>query len=112
MTGRDIPERDWKVFRTVREAALDRFCARVLKKAASVIQDKGTNHERYLRLYRLLQERDRDIAFAFNDFRRSTAIIQLARIHALGVVTNEELARFSPETRELVVALVTGDFGD
>ena len=113
MAGRDIPESDWKIFRTVRAAALDRFCARVLEECAAVLRDaKMTNHERYLRLYRLTRERDKDIAFAFNDFRRSTAILQLARIHGLGAVTDEELARFSPETRELVIALVTGDFGD
>ena len=113
MPGRDIPESDWKVFRTVRATALDRFCARVLEECAAVLRDtKPTNHERYLRLYRLLQERDRDIAFAFNDLRRSTAYVQLARIHGLGAVTDEELARFSPETRKIVVALVTGDFGD
>ncbi len=41
-----------------------------------------------------------------------TAIIQLAQIRRLGVVTDEELGRFSPGTREVVNALVTGDFGD
>ena len=113
MTARDIPESDWKIFRTVRQAALDRCCARVLDECAAVIRDTSiTNHERYLRLFRLLDERDDDLASAFNDFRRSTAIIQLAQIHRLGVVTDEELRRFSPETRRLVIGLVTGDFGD
>jgi|SRR5215218_1441122 len=111
MSGRDIPESDWKIFRTVREAALDRYCARVLGECAAVIEDTSTtNHARYLRLFRMLRERDDDLAFAFNDFRRSTAIIQLARIHALGVVTDEELRRFSAGTQELVIALVTGKF--
>ena len=113
MLGRDIPESDWKIFRTVREVALDRYCARVLDECAAVIRDtRTTNHERYLRLYRTLHERDDDLASAFNDFRRSTAIIQLTQIHRLGVVTAEELHRFSKETRELVTALVTRDFGD
>jgi hypothetical protein len=108
VAGRDIPEPDWKVFRTVREAALDRYCARVLDECAKVIRGGGSNHERYLRLFRILKQRDEDLALAFNDFRRSTAIIQLARIHALGVVTDEELGRFSEGTRKLVTALVTG----
>ena len=113
MPGPDIPESDWKIFRTVRGAALDRYCARVLDECAAVIRDtRTTNHERYLRLYRLLDKRDDDLASAFSDFRRSTAIVQLAQIHRLGVVTEEELRRFSPETRQLVIALVTGDFGD
>ncbi|HVG44749.1 MAG TPA: hypothetical protein VM890_08460 [Longimicrobium sp.] len=96
----------------MRQAALDRYCARVLDECAAVIQDTSkTHHERYLRLFRTLDKRDDDLASAFNDFRRSTAIIQLAQIHRLGVVTDEELRRFSKETRELVTALVTGDFG-
>jgi hypothetical protein len=113
VTGRDIPESDWKVFRTVREAALDRYCARVLHECAAVIEDtSATSHERYLRLFRLLREKDDDLADAFNNPRRSAALIQLARIHGLGVVTDEELRRFSAGTREIVTALVTGDFGD
>jgi len=112
MAGRDIPESDWKIFRTVRAAALDRYCARVLDECRTASEDRSiSNHERYLRLFRLLRERDDDLADAFNDFRRSTAILQLARIHALGVVTDEELGRFSPGTRETVIALVTRDFG-
>ncbi|SOD03287.1 hypothetical protein SAMN05216486_10928 [bacterium JGI 053] len=109
---RDILESDWKIFRTVRQAALDRYCARVLDECAAVIRDTSvSNHDRYLRLYRMLDKRDDTLASAFNDFRRSTALIQLAHIRRLGVVTDEELGRFSQETRELVTALVTGDFG-
>lgn len=111
MPGRDIPESDWKIFRTVRAAALDRFCARVLEECAAVIKDTSiSNHDRYLRLFRAIQERDKDIAFAFNDFRRSTAVLSLARIHVLGAVTDEELGRFSAGTRVVVTALVT-EFG-
>jgi len=106
---REILESDWKIFRTVREAALDRYCARVLDECAAAIQDTSTtNHERYLRLYRLLHKRDDELASAFNDFPRSTAIIQLAHIRRLGVVTDEELGRFSKETRELVTGIMTG----
>jgi len=44
--------------------------------------------------------RDKDIARAFNDFRRSTALAQLGIIHSQGLFTAEELLRFSPMTRE------------
>jgi hypothetical protein len=113
MAGREIPESDWKIFRTVRAAALDRYCARVLEECTAVIEDRSvSSHDRYLQLFRLLRERDDDLADAFNDPRRSVAFFQLARIRGLGVVTDDELGRFSPETREVVHALVTGDFGD
>jgi hypothetical protein len=110
---RDIPESDWKVFRTVRAAAIDRYCTRVLQECTAVIDDRSsTSHERYLELFRLLRERDGDLADVFNNPRRSTALIQLARLRGLDLVTDAELARFSRETREFVTALVTGDFGD
>jgi len=111
--NREIPERDWKVFRTVREAALERYCARVLEECQRIINKSGlTNHERCLELYSLLERRDRDLASAFDAARRSAAITQLARMHAMKVVTDEDLNRFSPEVRSLVIALGTGDFGD
>jgi hypothetical protein len=109
---RDIPESDWKIFRTVREAALDRYCARVLDECAAIIRDTSiSNHDRYLRLFRLLRERDDELASAFDDLRRSTALIRLVHIHRLGLVTNEELGRFSQETREFV-ARAMGALGD
>ena len=61
-----------------------------------------TPHEKYLKLYELIQKRDADIARGFNDFRRSTAIVQIGIIHQLGLFTPEELRRFSRETLELI----------
>jgi hypothetical protein len=51
-------------------------------------------------VYRLIRERDDDIAKAFNDLRRSTAIQRLASMILLKAVTNEEIAQFSDATRE------------
>jgi hypothetical protein len=39
------------------------------------------------------------MASAFDDFRRSTAVFQIAIIRKLGVITDEELERFSESTR-------------
>ena len=100
---REIPESDWRLFRAVREAALDRYCARVLEESAAILADEGeTNRERYVRLYRLLAKRDRTLADTFNNPRRSVARTQLAQMDALGLVTDIELARFSPDTRDSV----------
>ena len=103
---RDIPESDWKLFRTVREAALDRYCAGVLEECAAIIADeRATHHERYGRLYRLLKKRDRTLADTFDNPRRSVARMQLAQMDALGLVTDIELARFSEDTRETVMRI-------
>lgn len=103
---RDIPESDWKLFRAVREAALDRYCARVLEESAAIIADeRATNHERYGRLFGLLARRDRTVADTFDMPRRSTARMQLAQMHALGLVSDIEFARFSQDTRETVMRI-------
>jgi hypothetical protein len=104
--AKDFSERDWKVFREIHTAALERFCARILSEITRIAQDTGTSsHERYLLLYQLLQERDADIAAAFNDFRRSTALRQLAIMHSLGLLSEEELARFNSDTQASVKGL-------
>ena len=94
-----LPERDWKHLRTVHVAALDRYCARVLEESEAVIRSSdGSSHQRYLKLFRLLQDRDRTLARAFDDLRRSTAIEHLAALIRLQLLAREELAGFTEET--------------
>jgi hypothetical protein len=99
----DFPEKDWKLFRKVSKAALERFCERILSEIARISSDTSTSsHERYLLVYQLIHDRDAEIAEAFNDQRRSTAVCQLAVMHNLGLLSAEELARFSSETQASV----------
>jgi hypothetical protein len=87
----DFPESDWKVFRELREVALDRFCRRVVDEIEPLrLNAPRSHHERYLDLLRLLQERDQEIANAFDDPRRSQMIFQLAAMHACGLLEPEE----------------------
>ena len=100
---RTFPEPDWKVFRQLRQLALDRFCQRVLDEVAQLGADASkSSHERYLAVHRLLQARDERLAYAFNNPRRSAAYLQLATIRAEGLLTEDEFTRFSDETRALV----------
>ncbi len=102
-----ISEPDWKFFRTLQPIALDRFCQRVLSEIVTLASETNkTNRERYLALYQMVKERDHQIADAFNDNRRSTAVQQLACIHANNLLTENELSRFSPETRRAVQSLL------
>jgi hypothetical protein len=97
----NIPESDWRVLRSVHRAALDRYCAQVLDECERAIRGAdGSAHDRYLRLFRLLKERHKRLAAAFDDLRRTTAIQRLAAMIALGVVTDAELGEFSAPTRE------------
>ncbi|MCX7031100.1 MAG: peptide ABC transporter substrate-binding protein [Spirochaetes bacterium] len=79
---RDLSESDWTLFRQLREVALERLCKRALEEVALVARDaRRTYHERYLNVFRLLKEQDRELANAFNDPRRSRMIRQLAAMH-------------------------------
>ena len=98
-----FPESDWKVFRELREVALDRFCRRVLDEIEPLrLNASRSHHERYLDVFRLLQERDQELANAFGDPRRSQMIFQLAALHAHGLLEPDEFARFTPRTRATV----------
>ena len=103
MVSHGFPESDWKIFRELREVALERFCKRVLAELEPLrLHTSRSHHERYLDVFRLLQERDDELAHAFNNPRRSQMIVQLAAIHAHGLLEPEELARFTPQTRATI----------
>lgn len=103
---RDLPERDWRVFRRLREAALERFCERVLGELRErTRQAPPSFHKRYLEVFELIEERNEELARAFDNPRRSTAILQLASMRALGLLTEEEFGGFGAETRNAAEAL-------
>jgi hypothetical protein len=105
MSG-DFPEADWKVLRSVKDAALNRLCERILEECRGVMDDLSlTPHQRYLKLFELIQDRDDDIANAFNDMRRSRALNRISWIKYLDLLTDEEWERFSPRTRETALFL-------
>lgn len=103
----DIKESDWKTFRKLRELALERYCQRVIKDVQQVIANShASNHERYLKLWALLQGRDETIAVTFNDPRRSTAFVQLVNIVAEELLTRTELNQFSEDLRERIESVM------
>ena len=103
--AREIKESDWKVFRRLHSIALERFCQRVIEEIRSVTVDcSKEDHDCYLKVFALLGDRDKEIAEAFNDPRRSNAFILLLSIKAKGLLTDEELMQFSPELREAIEA--------
>jgi hypothetical protein len=95
---RDIKESDWKLFKPLRKLALNRFCDRVLAEVSRIISDdtKG-QHERYLAMWRVLKERDREIDPIFDYLRRSTAVRQICAFRDHDLITDEEFRRFSLE---------------
>ena len=98
--SRDFPESDWRHFKKVHSVLLERYCARVLADLiAESSASEGTAHKKYLRVYKLIDERNEDMARAFDDFRRSTAVMQLGIMRRMGLLTDEDLSIFSSETQ-------------
>ena len=101
----EISPADWKLFRQVHRTALERFCEDVLSEIGRLVSDPGRNaHDRYLAVFKVVQQRDKELADAFDDLRRSSAFRQLAVLRSRGLLTDEEFARFSPTTQAAVQA--------
>jgi hypothetical protein len=98
----DFPERDWKVFRELRAIALERFCERVLADIAAEDRSPSTVHERYLRVFKIIDEQNRDLGRMFDNPRRFFAWEQLCMIRAAGLITDDEMLRFSAKTQDSV----------
>jgi hypothetical protein len=104
-----MTESEWKLFRQLQAVALERFCERVLSEVGHLTADARKNHhERYLAVFKLIKRRDKELAHAFDNPRRSAALGQLTCLQGLGLLTDEEFARFSPETRASVEVLLGG----
>ena len=80
---------------------MERYCRRVLEEVAAIVSadGEGSAHDRYLKVYQLIRERDKQLANAFNDFRRSTAVMQLGIMRRMKLLTDEELVLFSEPSR-------------
>jgi hypothetical protein len=109
----NIPEREWKKLRAIRERALSRFCIRALKRVATQIEGSDLEqeaHESYLAVYRLLDKEDDQLAGLFNDWRRSTAYMTLMKWAKAGIITEEEFLSFDEDTRTRVLSIVKPRF--
>lgn len=102
----DVPESDWKVFRELRQHALERFCKGALDEVQTILRDGSlSHHNRYLEVLRLVRTRDDELAQAFNDARRCRMLIQLGAIQARGLLEPDELERFTQGTRARIESL-------
>jgi len=91
------------VFREIHPIARDRFCQHVLSEIVSISSAPGqTAHQRYLKVFDVLSDKDKELAALFDNPRRSRAREHLSMIASAGLLTDEELSRFTPETRKSI----------
>jgi len=102
----DIREKDWKIIRSMKDRVLDLACERILEKVSGIIENKdGGSHAKYLELYKALHTEDKQIGIMFNDLRRSSAIQQVSLWKFHGLITDDEIALFCPETQDRIQTL-------
>ena len=96
-----IPESDWKKFKPLRDKALARLCDLILSEIAEINTDDAlSSHERYLKIYSLVRDRDKELGQMFDGYSRSRALMQLAMIQSRNLLEPEEFECFSESTRE------------
>ena len=104
--SRTTPERDWKYTRSVHDDLLAELCERINKQSVDLLANfVGSEHERYLTLYRHIQDSDQTIGDCFNDLKRSNLIMKLAALQHHGILTAEHIDNLSQETQERLQAL-------
>lgn len=96
-----MEESDWKVFKEIKEKAIELFCSRALEKFEEVIKDKEEKaHETYILLYKLVENRDKQMALLFDGNSRSKAQLQLIAIRGESLADESLLQELSSEFLE------------
>ena len=94
-------ESEWKKFKKLKEKCLQKYCNTVLDEANAIYSlSSKSSHEKYIDLYRLMRERDKELGRAFNGLSRSSAQGQLFMMYQMGLVEEHELDVFEPETKD------------
>jgi hypothetical protein len=104
----DFPESDWKTLFRLKPLVLDRLCQRILQEAGGILDhtEEGGHHRAYLDLYKHIHTSDETVADCFNDWKRSRALEILINWRLERLLTDEEFAAFSPDTRAIVDMLL------
>lgn len=93
-----MKESDWKLFKKVKENALERFCADALSDIKYAMEEETDSfHGKYLYVYKLLENADKQLRLLFDENSRSKATIQLMFLRSEGLVKDSELEGMSDE---------------
>ena len=96
-----MKESDWKTFKKIKEYAIEKYCTTVLDEFRDVIDDEKEHpHDKYLLLYKLIKNRDKEMSLLFDYHSRSKAALQLIGIRAKGLANEDLLSKLSTEFLE------------
>ncbi len=95
-----ILEADWKVFKKIKERALEKYCLECIAEYTAIMNRSDLSpHERYLLNYKTVQERDETLARIFNGLSRSRAFMQLVSIRMNDLADDDLVSQLSEEYR-------------
>jgi hypothetical protein len=98
-----IKESDWKRLRRLQPIAIERFCQGVLSDVQRACSDAAaTAHERYAKVFEIVEARNRTMAEIFDDVRRSNAVFRATLMRSSALITDEEFSEFSEELQDAV----------
>ncbi len=103
---KQIPERDWKVLRALKDKLTERFCDHVFEQLIPIIErrTKGS-YKAYLEMWKILNKEDDDFTSMFDDLKRSAAFFKLATWKKSGLLSDEDFSEFSEETQNTIALL-------
>jgi len=109
---RSIPEKDWKYLRNIREELLSDLCKKINQDAVAILGSEcGSEHNKYLKLYKHIEVSDRIVADCFNDWRRSNLWLKLPLLRRHNLLTDEHITNLTDESRELLNRFFAMDKG-
>ena len=104
-----IPESDWKLLCQLKPVALDRLCSRILKKASAIAgnETEDSAYDRYIKLYRYINNSDKSLGRSFDQWKRSSAFFILANWRSEHLITDEEFTQFSSLAQNAVKLILS-----
>ena len=101
-----IAEKDWKLLRSMKEEKLNLACGEILQKVSKEMEfEENEEHKSYLKVWEILNSEDRKICEMFDDLKRSNAILKLVSWQQNGLLTEQEISKFSAQTRSTIEAM-------
>ena len=100
---RELPERDWKAFKKIRDRLYTDLCARINREAGEILNDETlTEEEKYSQLSKHIKSSRKIVNSCFSRYSRSSLPLTLVVLRKYKLLTDEHLKNFTEETRRLL----------
>ena len=105
---KDLPEKDWKHLKKVKDKLIQRFCDEVLTKVKLITENKGNDsYKAYQDLWEVVEKAEDDLSLMFDEVIRSNAFLKLAIWKKRDLFGKEEFEKFTQETRDLISSFLS-----